>query len=241
MDKKNEETPKEEEFAIPLEFYMPKPEECIFFNNSRLSYMPQIPFEIKQVEVRKNSIKELIVPEENQILIFDASDNLINNLDQLNHLTTARTIDCSYNVVTEMPSLNLPNLIELYLISNDINKMNPMSLPSLKKLDLANNQIKKLEHLNYPELVELYISCNHIEKIENLKHLKNLKTLDLQYNSLKELDCLDLPDTIEILLLQGNKDLEKIVNIKELKNLIILGIKGTKFSREFREVNFSLW
>lgn len=205
-------------------------EEMFIQRKYALTECPSIPVGIKAVDLKGNCLSSLLFAEGNAIEYIDVSDNKVGDIEPLNMLNKAHTIDCSYNIIDFIPNIHLPNLSELYLMANDIKKIENLEVPRLKKLDFANNDIRRIENLGCPMLEELYLSCNEISKIENLEHLKDLKTLDLQYNQLEEVDCSLVPETIEILMLQGNRKLKRVLNTERLKNLKMVNLKDTPLS-----------
>ncbi|XP_058819734.1 decorin-like [Topomyia yanbarensis] len=121
------------------------------------------------------------------------------NLRQLNGLVNLKTLDLSYDLVEHLiipEALNLPNLKELYLAENKLQKLptNLRRLKTLETLNLHSNQIAFLEisHFNgLNHLKKLVLSGNRLQ-ISTMEpvHLPHLEKLELIGCGLKELDML---------------------------------------------------
>ncbi|KAI4291942.1 protein phosphatase 1 regulatory subunit 7 [Pancytospora philotis] len=198
------------------------------YSNLKLTEVPDIDGGIRELSLRKNKIDQLSFAGQNSIENIDLSDNLIKDLAPLSALRRARIVDCSYNLVSSIPALDLPELSELYLIANDIERIENIRFPGLRKLDLASNSIRAIENIESAGIEELYLASNKIERVPSLAHYDSLKVLDLQYNRLTELDCSLLPASLEILLLQGNSSLTTVTNLAHLSNLKMVNTGNTR-------------
>lgn len=71
-----------------------------------------------------------------------------------------RVLNLNYNKVSELVPINVPNLQELSLMENKIEKIETFGgHAKLKKLELRRNKITSLQGLaNLPELKELYLA-----------------------------------------------------------------------------------
>lgn len=96
---------------------------------------------------------------------------------------TLRALNLNFNKVAELLPLNIPNLAELSLIENKIEKIEAFGgHPKLKKLELRRNKIASLQGLsNLPELNEIYLAENKIKSLSGLD-APNLKVLHLRKN-----------------------------------------------------------
>jgi len=97
----------------------------------------------------------------------------------------------SNRVVTIGDGLSgVPNLKELYLSHNGIQKIDGLStLVHLEVLDLGGNQIKKIENIEkLTKLKELWMNNNYLSDFGDLKniHAKELKTIYLEQNPLSK-------------------------------------------------------
>jgi hypothetical protein len=92
--------------------------------------------------------------------------------------------------------INLPNLTQLSLKSNDLRSLNEewfSGFESLKELSLASNILENLNFTNFKcfeKLEALDLSYNRITKLEykNFRNLKNLIALNLSNNSIQHYD-----------------------------------------------------
>lgn len=193
-----------------------------------LEEIPAILAGIRGVDVRRNKIRDVAISKDSTVQFLDISDNLISSLKGLSGAHSLEVLDAGYNLIKKVPKLDLPNLRELYLMSNDISKIENVNFKTLEKLDMANNDIRVLENMNCPNLLEAYFGANKISVLQDISEMEALRVLDLQYNMLEELDCRLIPESLEILLLQGNKMLKSIKNIGKLQRLKILGLKHTQ-------------
>lgn len=209
--------------------------------NKRLTVFPDIAKETRILDIKRNRLKSIHFPQDSQLVYLDVSDNLIDTMKPVSELKYLEVLDFGYNLLKEIPPLDLPSLRELYLMSNDIEEIKNLDFPNLEKLDVANNDIKVLENINCTNITEAYFGANKISSLVDLTQLTNLKILDLQYNKLYEVDCIHLPQSIEILLLNNNKSLYKICNIDHLVNLKMLGVKNTKIGDVNTGGRFELW
>ncbi len=92
-------------------------------------------------------------------------------------------LNLNFNKVAELLPLNIPNLTELTLVENKIEKIEAFGgHPKLKKLELRRNKIGSLQGLsNLPELNEIYLAENKIKSLSGLD-APNLKILHLRKN-----------------------------------------------------------
>jgi protein phosphatase 1 regulatory subunit 7 len=96
---------------------------------------------------------------------------------------TLRVLNLNLNKVAELVPINVPNLMELSLVENKIEKIETFGgHPKLKKLELRRNKIANLQGLsNLPELNELYLAENKIKSLAGLD-IPNIKILHLRKN-----------------------------------------------------------
>ncbi|EPR79430.1 leucine rich repeat protein, partial [Spraguea lophii 42_110] len=194
---------------------------------------------ITTVLLYRNRISKIELPFNADIEYLDLGDNSIREIECLENVPNLKTLDLTYNCITEIKNLNLKYLEELYLIANDIEKMSGLeNLKNLKKLDLGCNEIEEIEGLdNLYLLEELYLGSNSIEKIENVKHMK-LKIFAAQDNLLEEVDCRELPKTLKELYLSENENLKEIKNLELLKDLEYLEIVKCKITE--KDINLEI-
>lgn len=103
---------------------------------------------------------------------------------------TLRVLNLNFNKVAELLPLNIPNLAELSLIENKIEKIEAFGgHPKLKKLELRRNKIASLQGLsNLPELNEIHLAENKIKSLSGLD-APNLKILHLRKNVVPPFPC----------------------------------------------------
>ena len=110
----------------------------------------------------------------------------INNLPNLEYL------DCSYNNIEDIQSLQLPNLKELNCSHNDIEDIQSLQLPNLEYLDCSYNKIVDIQGIQLPQLRQLYCNNNQIVDIQNLQ-LPNLEKIYCSGNNIVYIEGLQLP------------------------------------------------
>lgn len=103
---------------------------------------------------------------------------------------TLRVLNLNFNKVAELVPINVPNLMELSLVENKIEKIETFGgHPKLKKLELRRNKIANLQGLsNLPELNELYLAENKIKSLAGLD-IPNIKILHLRKNVVLPMQC----------------------------------------------------
>lgn len=213
----------------------------VFYCKMGLKEFPPISKKVRVLEVRRNMLKAMVFPQDSALEFLDISDNLIKSMDPVSGLLHLKVLDIGYNLIQNIPKLELPALEELYLMSNDIYEIKNFNFENLIKCDLANNELKSLEGINCPMLQEAYFGANKIARIQDMTYLKFLKVLDLQYNMLEEVDCKHLPQSIETLLLNNSKRLSKLHSLDHLINLKMLGIKNTRITDVEINGKFEIW
>lgn len=148
--------------------------------NNTLTKIPTMPFKLKELLIKYNSI---------------------NNITNLNECYYLRRLDCSHNEIVEIPYIksleilicdynkihNLKSFDHLIKLSCSHNVIQELpSLPNIEIVECDRNQITKIE--NYPLLRELYCSCNKIAKLTNIQ---KIDTLHCYKNNIKNIDYFD--------------------------------------------------
>ena len=146
--------------------------------------------------------------------------------------------------------INLPNLTQLSLKSNDLTYLSEewfSRFKSLKELSLASNSIEYLGFTNFKcfeKLEALDLSYNSITKLEykSFLNLKNLKALNLSNNPIKYYDVRPFQslDSLEALFLE-NVNVGGIGGITGilfagLTNLKQLSLRNNKFSIFYEDI-----
>jgi Leucine-rich repeat (LRR) protein len=198
-----------------------------------LERMPAIGKLCKRAIFRRNRISKIELRSCEVLEELDLYDNAIVGIENLEAAPNLKMLDLSFNLIRKNTLPRLENLMELYLIGNDINFIEKMDLPSLVKLDMAANNLEKMENLEgLGSLKELYLGSNGITEVNNIRHLSNLRVLDLQNNRLIEVDCAELPSSLQTLLLNENYNLKDIKNLPLLPNLEFIAIAKTSVVAE---------
>lgn len=161
-------------------------------------------------------------------------------------IETVRSIDLSYNQITEIPDdiFTLTSLYELILPGNQLKTISPSIAESfITKLNLSSNPIESLPVLP-DSLEELYISsCNLTEIDKNVAEAKNLVKLIASSNNLTEIPFMpylieldisnnkirefpSLPDTLLVLNLSFNQ----IVTLPNKMNFVDLEFLDLSFN-----------
>jgi len=143
---------------------------------------------LRSVSLNKNllrSIKE--IKDLPYLLALKASQNQIEEIDfcdEPDKLTYLQTIDLSQNVITELPKINIINLLTLNLSTNQITTtINFNGHPLLTRLELRRNKLTDFKGIsNLPNLQELYIAENEIMSFEGLENVPSLKVLHMRKN-----------------------------------------------------------
>jgi hypothetical protein len=107
-----------------------------------------------------------------RITKLQLDNNIIEKIENLDHLVNLRWLDLSFNNITRIENLeNLRQLEDLTLFNNNIEKIeNLENLANLNVLSLGNNQIKDVEY------------------IRELRQFKNLRLLNLKGNPVCDSD-----------------------------------------------------
>jgi Leucine-rich repeat (LRR) protein len=128
--------------------------------------------------------------------------------------------------ITDLTGLEYcTDLVELYLINNQISDLSPLSgLTSLTYLYLSNNQISDLSPLSgLTSLILLYLSSNQISDLSPLSGLTSLTYLHLDANQISDLSPLSGLTGLTHLYLFENQisDLSPLSGLTSLKHLYL--------------------
>lgn len=195
-------------------------DEIYMFNNERDKEM-NIKQDAVAIELRRNKLEKIPDGVPAEVLHLDISDNHVREIDT-SKFTKIQMLDLGYNLLQNHDSIKNSTLTELYIMANDIRQVSK-SLKyqtNLKKFDIAFNRLTNIDNLPCisETIEEIYLGANKISEFNlNLTHLKNLKVVDLQFNNLTEFDCALLPESVEVLMLNNNKNLEKLLKPREFR------------------------
>lgn len=82
----------------------------------------------------------------------------------------------------------MPNLKELAIEGQNIDKLPDLSQFSLKRLSFANNNVTEISGIaGQEELEDLFLSCNPLQDISDLKNLRSLRRVFLHYTGVSDL------------------------------------------------------
>ncbi|OQW90457.1 MAG: hypothetical protein BWK78_06975 [Thiotrichaceae bacterium IS1] len=136
----------------------------------------------------------------------------------------------------QIPDLNLPSLVELWLVNNQLSGSIPnfSNLPKLIRLALVANQLSGSipDFSKLPNLKELWLGSNQLSgSIPNFSNLLNLQSLSLDDNQLSGSipNFSNLPN-LTWLYLNGNQLSGTIPNFSNLPNLTWLYLNGNQLS-----------
>eukprot|EP01039_Chlorochromonas_danica_P006738 gene6738-7448_t len=118
-------------------------------------------------------------------------DNGLEKIDNLLPIASTLKILCICDqAITSVESLDLPNLRELYLHRNAIDRLATLSsCPRLRKLWLFQNHLTSILPLQgLAELEECWLQCNAISHLPTMLHLPALRVLHLAGNPLVSLE-----------------------------------------------------
>ena len=81
-----------------------------------------------------------------------------------------RVLNLNFNKLTELVPIAIPNLMELSLIENKIEKVETFGgHAKIKKMELRRNKISNLQGLsNLPELTHIYLGENKVKSLNGL-------------------------------------------------------------------------
>lgn len=116
-----------------------------------------------------------------------AANKGISSLEGIQAFTGLKSLDCSYNELTNIDVSNNTGLLTLICCDQSLKSLNVDNCPSLQILNAGNNQISTLDLSSNPELLELYCDANNLSSLEISKNTK-LQTLHCYDNQLTTLD-----------------------------------------------------
>ncbi|KAL8897161.1 MAG: hypothetical protein Q9207_007347 [Kuettlingeria erythrocarpa] len=125
--------------------------------------------------------------------ILDLHANAITSLpQQLAECRKLRRLDISSNRITKVPSLDLPDLINFNISSNQIDVDNfimNLTAPRLTDLDMSVCRVNHLPALRskLPSLTTLIAFDNSIFNLNDVESLRGIEVLDLRNNDLRSL------------------------------------------------------
>ncbi len=131
------------------------------------------------------------------------------------------------NRFLNVPSLNLPGLLELQIRDCNLEMMSHLShLKDLELLDLSFNRIHDIADLeNLSRLKGLALFDNQVTKINGLESNLNLETLHLESNRIQVIENLRNNTKLKSLYVDDNmiENVRPIISLKSLKQLSVKG------------------
>ncbi|KAI4179643.1 MAG: hypothetical protein L6R41_007712 [Letrouitia leprolyta] len=123
--------------------------------------------------------------------ILDLHGNALTSISDLSDRKMLRKLDISSNRISQLPCLDLPNLVMLNISINQIQIdeiMVNLEAPKLSELDISACRIDCLPNLRskYPALVSLIAYDNRISTID-VESVRALEVLDLRRNDIRNL------------------------------------------------------
>ena len=215
-------------------------------------------FEIKYLDVNIKNIKEF--PKEIKYLCVE-NINAINNgietvPDEILELDMLVYLNMTHNKIVKFPlkmcnmtnlkelylnknfikeiSIDLPNLTELNLAHNKLEKISFNNMTNLKRLSLEHNWLTSIDIISLVNLSRLNLSNNLIEEI-NIENFSELNYLNLSNNHIKDLYIENLPDLLTFIC--SNNYITTISkNIGSLFNLRILDLDNNFIEEVPKEI-----
>ena len=118
-----------------------------------------------------------------------------------------RTLNLSYNVITQLTAEQIGYLSLVEVVSLEHNQLSSvsdsafLSCPALRSLYLDHNVLSSVSFLIGTQLQELHVSCNRISVLETGNSVLPLTTLDLSFNSLQQFNASSLSSLQNVRLL----------------------------------------
>jgi Leucine-rich repeat (LRR) protein len=153
---------------------------------------------LKELNCSNNNLITINVSNLISLIKFNCSLNDLQTL-HLKNLNNLEFLNCGNNSIKFIDYItDVPNLIQLYCVGNELNDISVNHLTKLNELDCGSNKLNQLNIDNLINLETLCFSFNLIETID-LTTLKNLKHLFCSNNQLKYLDVSNLSKITNVL------------------------------------------
>ena len=219
--------------AIEIEKFRERISELsiIYMNNIGLSKFPwfmEAPnefFYLQTVSLAENSINivgDMIAP---NLKNLDLSHNIIRTFPQLEGCQNLTHLIMSYNHILAINKTTpFPKLTHLILDHNEIFEITDLDFPNLRELELNNNRLDKLiNFIGMPYLRRLCASHNNISDVSDFICFDNLRELDISYNKLTQIPNFQYLFKLKHLILNHNK-LIYIPNLIRIIKLVYIDI-----------------
>lgn len=192
---------------------------------------------LQKIDLSKNflvSIEAPLFPKVNKLKTLSLGNN---NLTDISFLATDDFsmliyLDLSWNFIflADFGKFYLPNLQELYLNNNLVQKISSDLFADMKKLrvlEMHQNQIEIVENFQEPSkyLIKLQLSHNKLKNIRFIRNLNNLEYLILSNNAITTLETsLNAKEKLKELYLTNNRLTN--ISLPRLKSLRYLELKN---------------
>lgn len=157
-------------------------------------------------------------------------------------LSNLRSLDLSYNLITDITNTSYQGIEQLYGLNLESNRIGNLSkgvfseLPSLRILNLSKNRIVKIDQATFedvPDLHALRLDSNFISDINGLfPNLRDLLMLNISVNRITWFDYALIPIGLQWLDIHGNQ-IESLGNYFELEAVLklrTLDVSGNKLT-----------
>ncbi|NIF07108.1 TIR domain-containing protein [Chryseobacterium sp. Tr-659] len=151
---------------------------------------------------------------------LDLSNNKIFDITPLDDLENLESLYLENNSLTEIPKLNLINLKQLWLYSNNLENISNIELfENLELLHLSGNNIIDISILSkFKNLKTLDLSFNKVTDISSLSKIKSWENLNISSNQIDDISALNKVTVSSDLLLRDNKIFDLTPLYFSLKN-----------------------
>lgn len=165
-----------------------------------------------------NKLEEIEILEDfNELIFLDLSTNFITDIRSIADLIKIEQLYLDNNRISVLPKLNMPNLYDLMLHSNNIEVITNLKHSlNLYSINISNNKIENINALGKLEKLKVVdLSKNNISDINVLNNLKSLYSINLSSNKINNLSAFSKFESFEILNLENNQ-VEEITPLKSI-------------------------
>lgn len=206
-------------------------ESKVMFHKNENTYSLNSKNEIQKLNLKDNNLGNLdgLSKIKNTVTDLNLGATRIDNIEILSDFKNLVFLDLSTNQIEDInPIKALKKLEYLYLDNNKINKIPELNLPNLHELWLYSNNIEDISNLKLSlNLYSINISNNKIENINVLSQLRNLKVVDLSKNKICEINVLNNFKSFNSLRLSSNT-INDISAFSNFESIEILDLKNNQ-------------
>ncbi|KAI8976034.1 hypothetical protein BDB01DRAFT_805100 [Pilobolus umbonatus] len=203
--------------------------EILKMSHNELTRITTLPETLHTLNVSHNRLNHLQISHLFQLQYLFIGDNHIDQLDDLNRLTSLRVLNADNNMISDCKQFqSLSGLLSLSLKGNNVERLNGFdgnnSNHCLETMDLSANRIKCLDSLHViKNLRELNLDNNNIKWIQLDQPMTRLCKLKLSFNRLRSFDMSSFPD-IRVLYLDDNQ-IQRIIGLSCISRLDSLSMR----------------